>query len=212
MKNISSLHHISQETKEFSHVDSIERALKGGAKWTQLRIKNKPESEVKELAKQAKTLCAQYHATLVINDYLEICNELDLDGVHLGLTDTSTAVAREVLGPNKIIGGSCNTLEDIIYHYKNGVDYVGIGPFTFTSTKEKLSPVLGLKGYKNILTELHSKNIQIPVIGIGGITLKDVSAIKETGIHGVAVASLINLNKSPEKITREILTRLELNF
>lgn len=209
MHHISRLHHISQETADFSHLDSIENALNGGVKWTQLRIKNKPESEIRKIASMAKELCKKHKATLIINDYPEICLDLDLDGVHLGLTDTSTAKARELLGPNKIIGGTCNTMDDIIDHHKNGVNYVGLGPFRFTSTKEKLSPTIGLMGYQKLVKELNEKGIDLPIIGIGGIKQTDIISIRQTGIYGVAIASLINLDPQPENVIQDLIKNLQ---
>ena len=210
MKTISRLHHITQETSSLTHLDTMRSALDSGVTWTQLRIKNESLSTVKKIAEQAKELCLEYKATLIINDYLEVCKELDLDGVHLGLTDTSTKDAREFLGQSKIVGGTANTFEDIIYHYKNGVDYVGIGPYKFTSTKDKLSPIVGLEGYKKVLKSLDDEGIQVPLIAIGGITQDDVRGIRDVGMYGIAVASLINLSEKPQLIIESLNRNLNL--
>lgn len=206
---IAKLQHITQETKSFSHLDSAIKALRGGVKWIQLRVKNKEESEIFEIAEELKIICQQFGARLVINDYLNIAKELNLDGVHLGLTDTSTKTAREFLGKEKLIGGSANTLEDIIYHYQNGVNYVGIGPFKYTNTKEKLSPTLGLEGYKSLLSQLQILKIDIPLIAIGGITETDIPEILQTGIFGVAIASVINLDNNPSNKAQTLVRIIE---
>lgn len=206
---IANLHHITQETVNFTHQECALRALKGGVKWIQLRVKDKTEKEVLAIAKEVKTLCNQYDAQLIINDYLEIAKELDLDGIHLGMTDTSTKVAREVLGKSKIIGGTANTLDHILYHYENGVDYVGVGPYRFTSTKDNLSPILGLDGYGEVLTELEKRSISLPVVAIGGIQIEDFQDIFTAGIHGIALASVINLATDPVVKSEEVMNEIE---
>lgn len=211
MQDIAQLHYITQESTGFTHQESALKALKGGVKWVQLRVKDKSENEVLEVAKEVKKLCADFGAKLIINDFLEIAKELDLDGIHLGMTDTSTKVARNVLGDSKIIGGTANTLEDILFHYNNGVDYVGVGPYRFTSTKDNLSPVLGLEGFKNIIQSLKQQAVDLPVIAIGGIDTQDFKAIFDAGIHGVAIASLINMNANPEEKAKNILNHLPTN-
>lgn len=204
-KEIARLHYISQDIPEYSHVELIGKALEGGAKWIQLRIKNKPYQELKSIALEVQCLCKEYKAVLILNDYLELVKEINADGVHLGLTDTSTKEARRILGEDKIIGGTANTIQDIIYHFKNGVDYVGIGPYKFTSTKDNLSPIVGAVGYKTIIEELKAKNVDVPLIAIGGIKEEDISILKDTGVHGVALASIINKDEQPSLKAAAIL-------
>ena len=111
----------------------------------------------------------------------------------------TTAEARTILGSDFIIGGTANTLEDIFLLYQYGVDYIGLGPYRFTLTKENLSPILGLSGIGEIISTLNTFNKNgIPIIGIGGIQLEDVSRLMQTGIGGVAVSSAIN--KSLDKV------------
>jgi thiamine-phosphate pyrophosphorylase len=206
--DISRLHYITQETDNYSHQDLAHQALKGGVKWIQLRVKNKTEDEVFEIAEELKIECQQYQAKLIINDFLTIAKDLRLDGIHLGLTDTSTKIARETLGKSAIIGGTANTLEDVLYHYNNGVDYVGLGPYRFTSTKENLSPILGIEKYTTILKQLEARNIALPIIAIGGIQIEDFETIIENGIHGVALASLINLDPNPTEKAKQITNKI----
>lgn len=208
MKKIARLHFITQETLDFTHVDSAEKALKGGAKWIQLRVKDKTRDEVYELAKTLKDTCKEHNATLILNDYLEIVKDLDLDGVHLGMTDTSTLDARQLLGANKIIGGTANTFEHILFHVHNQVDYIGFGPYRFTDTKTNLSPIVGFKGFKSLQEDIAKAKIKTPIIAIGGIQIEDIKDIYELGIYGVALASLINLDENPIQKTSEILERI----
>jgi thiamine-phosphate pyrophosphorylase len=212
-KKISRLHYISQETKEISHQECILNALKGGVKWVQLRVKDKTEEQVHAIASEVKTICKEFkNVTLILNDYLSIAKELDFDGIHLGMTDTSTLIARAYLGKDKIIGGTANTLENIIFHYKNGVDYVGIGPYKHTFTKNNLSPIIGIEGYKVLIEQLAKHKINLPLIAIGGIVKEDFKDLSEIGVHGVALASLINLDKNPINKSKEIIKELQLQW
>jgi thiamine-phosphate pyrophosphorylase len=139
---------------------------------------------------------------------VKLAKEINADGVHLGLTDTKIDEARAFLGTSKIIGGTANTFEDIQNHVKNGCDYIGLGPFRFTATKEKLSPILGLSGYFDILQKLKKAKIEIPVYAIGGITLRDVSPLMETGIHGIAVSGIITESDEKEKLIKQLNEKL----
>lgn len=209
MHQIARLHHITQEKGQLTHFETALSALKGGAQWIQLRVKNKPVQEVERIAREVKAICQEYEAKLILNDYLDLVEKIDADGVHLGLTDTSTRMARERLGNDKIVGGSCNTLDDVLFHAQNGVDYVGLGPFKFTNTKDKLSPVLGIEGYRQILTQINARQINLPIIAIGGIGMQDIPLIMDSGISGIAMASLINLDSNPQRKTKEVLSLID---
>ena len=119
--------------------------------------------------------------------------------------------ARQLLGPEKIIGATCNTWEDILLRQQQGVDYIGLGPYTFTTTKEKLSPVLGIEGYRHLLEAMRQQNIHIPVFAIGGITEKDIPELAKTGIQGIALSGLIKNSTDPCAKTKEIIRLLD-NF
>lgn len=188
---ISTLHYISQQTATASHVDNIRAACDAGCRWIQLRIKEGPESLITNAALAARAICDRYGATLIINDHPHIAKATGAHGVHVGKNDMTVAAARQIVGEELIVGGTSNTLEDILQHVKDGADYVGLGPFRFTITKQKLSPILGLEGIKEIMQELSARNINIPVIAIGGILEEDVPAILQTGVHGIAVSGLI---------------------
>lgn len=188
---ISSLHYISQQTATASHLDNILAACQAGCRWVQLRIKNEPEENIVASALAAKAICANYNATLIINDHPQVAKTVGAHGVHVGKQDMTVAEARKITGNSFIVGGTANTLEDILAHVKDGADYVGLGPYRFTTTKEKLSPVLGLEGIAGIMRSLRDMDIHIPVIAIGGILEEDVSSLMQTGIHGIAVSGLI---------------------
>ncbi|MBC9931545.1 thiamine phosphate synthase [Chitinophaga qingshengii] len=194
---ISKLHYISQQTGQRSHLDNIRAACEAGCQWIQLRIKNETPENILPVATAAKTICDEYNASLIINDYPHIAVAVNAAGVHVGLQDMTVAEARAIVGPGKIVGGTANTLSDVLSHVKNGASYVGLGPFRFTTTKQNLSPILGVEGYHSIMTALREQQINTPVVAIGGIMTTDIPAILETGIHGVAVSGLIT--QAPEQ-------------
>ncbi|MTI24857.1 thiamine phosphate synthase [Fulvivirga kasyanovii] len=185
------LHFITQENERFTHLGGMEEALKNGIRWVQLRIKDKPVDEIEAQAWKARELCDKYNARLIINDHPAIANYVKADGVHLGKEDMPVSSARKILGKSKIIGATANTLEDIVAHAKDGADYIGLGPFRFTTTKQKLSPTLGLDGYRRILAKCNEFGITTPVIAIGGITITDIPALAGAGVHGIAASGMI---------------------
>jgi thiamine-phosphate pyrophosphorylase len=188
---ISKLHYITTSP------EAAARACQGGVRWVQLRVKNVPYSTWKQLALDTQQVCRQYGATLLINDNPQLALEIKADGVHLGKQDMSPLAARTLLGPEFIIGGTANTFADIEQLVAAGVDYIGLGPFRFTTTKEKLSPILGLAGYADIFEQYRAVGFTTPVIGIGGVELADVAALRATGLHGVAVSGAIGGTADP---------------
>lgn len=188
---IDKLHYISQSPKEGSHLTAIENVLRSGGKWIQLRVKEQSEEKVLEFALAAIQLCGDYGAKLIVNDYPTIALKSGAYGVHLGLDDMPVPEARAILGPDKCIGGTANTFQDILRRAEEGVDYIGLGPFRFTHTKKNLSPIVGLEGYIHMMKQVKAAGITIPIIAIGGIELPDIDPILKTGIHGIAVSGLL---------------------
>ena len=182
---------ISHYSERYSYLDSIQLALEGGCRWIQLRMKDATDDEVRPIAIKAQQLCRQYHATFIIDDRVALVRELGADGVHLGKNDMPIREARQILGPDFIIGGTANTFEDAKAHYEASADYIGCGPFRFTTTKQKLAPVLGLDGYRHIIQQMRAANINIPIVAIGGITKDDIPAILQTGITGIALSGTV---------------------
>ena len=202
---ISRFHYLTQDLPDISQQELAEIACKNGIRWIQLRVKNKPFEDWLQIAKDVKQICNHFQTTLIINDHAEIAKAVDADGVHVGKNDVTVLAARKIVGESKIIGATANSLEDILAHQKNGVHYIGLGPYKFTKTKEKLNPILGLEGYSIIQ---QSNNSSIPIIAIGGIQLEDVQPLMSTGIHGVAVSSVINLADDKAKVISSFLELL----
>lgn len=188
---------ISHSNERCSYLDGIRLALEGGCKWVQLRMKDAPDEQVAQLGVQARGLCERYGAKLILDDRVELVVQTGADGVHLGKNDMPIAQAREILGPGKIIGGTANTFEDIVAHWKAGADYIGCGPFRFTTTKKNLSPILGLEGYRDIVARMKDEGITLPLVAIGGITAEDIPAILETGVDGIAVSGTVLRAEDP---------------
>jgi thiamine-phosphate pyrophosphorylase len=189
MKKIDRLHYITQDLLHISHAEMARKACMGGVKWVQLRVKNKSHSEWISIALEVQKVCAEFGAKLIINDNVALAKEIGADGVHLGKIDMKPKEARAILGDSFIIGGTANSMEDAVYLSTQAIDYIGLGPFRFTTTKQNLAPVLGAEGIKEIVNVV----TQLPIIAIGGITIKDTKELLETGAHGIAVSSTINL-------------------
>ena len=186
------MQYISQGDTAEIQFKNIENALENGAKWIQLRWKETSKNDIKLLALKVKMLCENYNATFIINDDVDLAAEVDVDGVHLGLNDMDILKARQILGSEKIIGGTANTLEDVQQRISENCDYIGLGPLRFTSTKKKLSPILGFEAYQKIINQLQKNNMNFPPIyAIGGVTKNDIHALQNIGIYGVALSQLI---------------------
>ena len=188
---ISKLHYIT------THPQDAELACRGGVRWVQLRLKNTPYPAWRQLALDTQAVCQHHGATLIINDNPQLALEIGAAGVHLGQQDMSPAEARTLLGPDFMIGGTANTFEHIAKLVAAGVNYIGLGPFRFTTTKDNLSPILGLAGYEKLLAQCRAVGFAVPIIGIGGIALADVPTLRAAGLHGVAVSGAIGQAADP---------------
>lgn len=207
-KKWSPLQFITNGKNSEETISGAIEALKGGCKWIQLRMKDTPLETIEETALLLKNECAKYNAVLIIDDHVEIVKKTNADGVHLGLNDMPIDQARQILGNNFIIGGTANTLEHALYQTSLGADYLGIGPYQFTTTKKLLSSTLGLNGYNNLMLQLRKKT-DIPVVAIGGIEIDDIADIMQTGVNGIAVSGTILRADSPMAITKKILTQFD---
>lgn len=201
----NSIHYISQGDTPREQLYHIESVLAGGQRWVQFRFKDTLNSIRWQTAEQVKILCDTYQAKLIINDHVDLALALDADGVHLGLQDTSIATAR-VLLPNKIIGGTANTLSEVRQRIAEGCDYIGLGPLRYTSTKKNLSPLLGFKGYETLLNTLTIEEKKTPIVAIGGITIEDLPSLEQLGLSGVAISSLLHQAQHPQHILQQLNT------
>ncbi len=209
---ISKLHYITQDLAHIPHWEQARLACEGGADWVQLRVKNQDFDTWKQTALKTQAICKVFGATLIINDNVQIAKEIQADGVHLGKTDASPIEARAILGENFIIGGTANTFEDLAFLHEAKVNYIGLGPFRFTKTKQNLSPILGLEKYQSLLAKCKIAGLNLAIVGIGGVLLSDVEDLLLVGLHGVAVSSVINLAEKPSEVTSDFMKALNEKY
>lgn len=183
--------------------EQVEEVLKGGATFIQLREKNLAEDAFLAEAKEIQSLCKKYHVPFVINDNVELAKEIDADGVHVGQSDMEAGSVRSLLGPDKIIGVSAQTVEQALLAQEKGADYLGVGAVFPTGSKDDAEDVS-----KEMLKAICDA-VDIPVIAIGGITKENVVELKGSGIVGIAVISAIFAQKDITGATKELKTKVE---
>jgi thiamine-phosphate pyrophosphorylase len=194
----ASLYFITMDGAPIDHLQQVESACRAGIRWIQLRMKQASDADVRDIALAAKVICTVFDCTLIIDDRVAVAAAVGADGVHLGNEDMTVSEARRLLGKDKIIGGTANVAEDIEEHYRQGADYIGLGPYRYTTTKKKLSPILGLEGYRQIMNRLRQEQIHIPVIAIGGIGVEDVAPLLDAGLAGVAFSGMLVHSDNPK--------------
>lgn len=203
------LQFITAETEHYSYVEGAYLALQGGCRWIQLRMKEASCEELLAVGRVVRGLCTRYSATFIIDDHVDLVEELGADGVHLGLKDMPIVEARRILGPKAIIGGTANTFEDVLLHYKSGANYIGYGPYRFTTTKKNLAPTLGLEGYQKLFEQMREADIHLPVVAIGGIENEDIPALMRAGASGIAISGTILQADNPEEMTEELINIIQ---
>ncbi len=204
MKEYSRIQYISSGETVEEQYRNIKKILEAGVKWVQLRWKKEPTADFLALATQLYELKKSYKFTYIINDHISVAYKVNADGIHLGLDDLSIHQARTLLGPDKIIGGTCNTKDQVLQRTAEGCNYIGLGPCHFTSSKQKLSPILGHQGYASILNALDVPSAIPPIYAIGGISTEDFQPLSVIGVYGVALSSLLTKHPSPHSILQQI--------
>lgn len=196
---------ITHSNTRYDYVEGARLALEGGCRWIQLRMKDASEVDFLLAAKQIGAMCKEYGATFILDDHVEWVGITGADGVHLGKNDMPVDEARNQLGANRIIGGTANTFEDVERLWRQGANYIGCGPYRFTTTKKNLSPVLGLDGYRHIISQMKAHDINLPVVAIGGILQPDIKDVMATGVSGIAVSgAILNAENPVEEMKRFI--------
>ncbi|MGG0184935.1 thiamine phosphate synthase [Bacillus rhizoplanae] len=180
----------------------MKEALDGGITIFQYREKGEGALTGEEryaFAKQLQSLCKEYNVPFIVNDDVELALELDADGVHVGQDDEGIKTVREKMG-DKIIGVSAHTIEEARFAIENGADYLGVGPIFPTNTKKDAKAVQGTQG----LHFFRENGVEIPIVGIGGITIENAASVIEAGADGVSVISAISLAGSPYNSTKKL--------
>lgn len=203
MSNKGKVQFITDPRPGFGPAEQVEMVCAYGVDWVQLRMKNASRDEKMEHGRKAAEIAGESGAVFIVNDDVDLAHQLSADGIHLGLADEDPIVARKFLGEEAIIGGTCNSMDDIRLRKRQGVDYIGLGPYRYTSTKKKLSPILGLQGMIEIMQQWFEEQIDIPIVAIGGIRIEDIKQLRKTGVHGIALSSLIvNANDMEAQIRK----------
>lgn len=186
-------------------IKDCKEVLQGGIKFIQIRMKEAQNSEILNVAKHLRPLCDKYCALLTIDDKIDLLSSNLFDGVHLGKNDMPISEAKKITSKRLLLGATCNTIEDVLQATKDGADYLGIGPYKYTTTKKNLSPILGLKGYKDIISFMQTNNIQLPFYAIGGIDIEDLVPLKQSGVYGIAISGTITNANDKQKTIETII-------
>jgi len=202
------LQFITHPSDKYSIPEEVQMAIEGGCRWIQLRMKDASDEEVRNVALEIIPMCQETDTFLIIDDRVELVNNLKVSGVHLGKSDKNPMEAREMLGPHAIIGVTANSADDIIKFKGKDVDYIGLGPCRYTTTKNNLEPVIGIDGYSEIIRKVRAEDIGLPIVAIGGITIDDIDSLMHTGINGIAISGAIINADDPVLYTSSIMEKL----
>lgn len=182
--------------------EQVEAAIRGGVTMIQLREKHMDREAFKKEAIEIRDLCARYQVPFLLNDDVELAKEIGADGVHVGQNDMDAGMARKILGPDKIIGVSARTVEQALDAQALGADYLGSGAVFHTGTKSDA------RAMSHETLEAICRAVSIPVVAIGGITGENVTALKGSGISGIAVVSAVFGAKDPARAARNLREKL----
>ncbi len=186
-----------------SFLEKVETACRSGVTIVQLREKNLTTNQYYQLAKQVKEITDAYQVPLIIDDRLDVCLAVDAAGLHIGDDELPVSVARQVLGPEKILGVTAKTVKRALEAEEGGANYLGTGAIFPTTTKEN-APITLISTLKTIC-----QRVAIPVVAIGGLTSENIDQLIGTGIAGVAVVSVLMQAEDIEAKTQAFLTKLD---
>jgi thiamine-phosphate pyrophosphorylase len=191
-KYIEKLHFITHTIPHYTHIEQALLACEAGAKWIQYRCLSKADEELLIDINSIAEICDDWGATLIVTNHVHLKGKADIQGFHIEDMGADFAGLRQQIGEEYTLGGSANTVDNLIRLAKEGADYAGFGPFKLTTTKPNSSPLLGIKGYVEAIAKLKAENIHLPILAVGGIILQDIAPLLATGIYGIAASSAIN--------------------
>jgi thiamine-phosphate pyrophosphorylase len=204
-KYISKFHYLTQDLPTRSHIEQARIACEAGANWIQYRCMSKSDEEMISELHHIADICDDWGATLILANHYHLLDKVDAQGVHIEDLDADFAAIRKAITDEKTLGASATNIEALLYIQNSGVvDYCGYGPFAHTTTKPNDKPLLGYEGYRT----LERQPIDIPVIAVGGVQLKDIEPLMQTGVYGIAVSSAVNLSLDPGGMVKEIYRRI----
>jgi len=184
-------------------VEVLNEAIAGGITLFQFREKGEGAlvgSEKYTLANDLQTLCRDHQIPFIVNDDIELAVAIDADGVHIGQEDETVKMVREKIGADKILGVSVHTTEEAMAAIQDGADYFGIGPVFPTRTKADAKPSRGT----TLIEKLRKDGCQIPIVGIGGITIENARSVMDAGADGVSVITAISQAESPLEAAKSL--------
>ena len=208
---LPAIQYVTHPKQDFSSYKWVHNLHESGINWIQLRIKEMdfnaiyPEKHYQlrfmEIADELRMVTSALNMILTINDSVSIYNLSRADGIHVGMEDINP---KEIVlnSPDAIIGVTANSIDEIKSYNFRHLSYLGVGPYYFTNTKGKIKPVLGLQGYKSILENMQTSDINLPVYAIGGITAEDIKPLRAIGVYGIAMSGEIFYNiDNKDKLT-----------
>ncbi|RZK82427.1 MAG: thiamine phosphate synthase [Pedobacter sp.] len=191
-KFIEKLHFITHDIDQHTHIDQARIACEAGAKWIQYRCLTKTDDELLKDINMIAEICDDWGATLIVTDHIHLNGKADIQGFHIEDMGADFIALRKLLGEAITIGGSANTIEELVRFADEGADYAGFGPFSQTTTKPNDLPTLGVEGYAKAIQLIKEKGIDLPVLAVGGVSITDIEPLMLTGVFGIAVSSAIN--------------------
>lgn len=203
-RRISGLHVLTDAREGRDALGVAAAAVAAGAPVIQVRVKGCTDRALYEFARSVVEICASYDATCIVDDRVDVALAVGAAGTHLGAFDLPMPVARSVVGPAHLLGGTARTAADALSLVRAGADYLGVGPAYPTTTKTGLPDALGPAGVAAVASA-----VDVPVIAIGGIGLAQVPALVAAGALGVAVVSAVSDAPDPATATRELLDALD---
>ena len=205
MKKIGALHVLTDTLLQdrYSHLDLARLAAAGGADTVQYRQKTGTTRDMIKTAEAMQKICTQAGITFIVNDRVDVAIASGAHGVHLGQDDFPVRRARDLLGPDRIIGVSGGNLEEAQQGIADGADYVGFGPIYSTGSKPDAGTAQGLDKLSQMV-----RNLSVPVIAIGGIDAAAAADVIRAGAHGIAIISAVCCQSDPEAATRTLMDRI----
>ncbi|WP_316826479.1 thiamine phosphate synthase [Pedobacter miscanthi] len=192
MKYIEKFQYITHDIPHLSHIEQAQLACEAGAKWIQYRCLSKADEALLQEINAIAEICDDWGSTLIVTNHIHLNGKADIQGFHIEDMDADFVALRKLVGNDITLGGSADTIENLIRLASEGADYAGYGPFAVSETKPNGYALIDLEAYHHTIKELQAKAIQLPVLAVGGIKNYDVEALMQTGIYGIAVSGAIN--------------------
>lgn len=205
----SPVHLVTDGADVATTVNQARQAVSGGCRWVQVRMKDADPADRDAALMSLRDFCHSHGATIIVDDDVQAVRRTSIDGVHLGHEDMDPAEARAILGPVPLIGATVNCAADAERLVAKPIDYIGLGPWRFTTTKRRLAQPLGAHGTQDLVRHIRDLGIRVPILVIGGIIGRDIPAVLASGADGIAVSSAICRAADPAAAARRMMQDFE---